>query len=46
MIYLAELRITSLYNSSFQNCQNLFSCPVFGSEFSNKTGSSVTYQLS
>ena len=43
MVYLAE--IISLYNSSFQNCQNLCSCPVFGSEFSKKTGSSVTFQL-
>jgi len=31
----------SLYNSSFQNCQN----SVFGSEFSKKMGSSVTFQL-
>jgi len=30
-------RIISLHNSSFQNCQNLCSCPVFGSEFSKKT---------
>jgi len=35
-----------LYNSSFQNCENLCSCPVFCSEFSKKTGSIVTFQLS
>ena len=38
-------RIISLYNRSFQKCQNLCFCPVFGSEFSKKTGSSVTCQL-
>jgi len=35
-----------LYNSSFQNCQNLYSCPVFYSEFPKKTSSSVAFQLS
>jgi len=43
---LFSTELLSLYNSSFQNCQNLCSCPVFGSEFSKKTGSSVTFQLS
>ena len=39
-------RIISLYNSSFLNNQNLCSCPVFGSEFSRKTCSSVTFHRS
>jgi len=36
----------NFYNSSFQKCQNLCSCPVFGSELSKKMGSTVTFQLS
>jgi len=40
MAYWAKLQVSTI--ACFSYCQNLCSCPVFGSKFSKKTGSSVT----